>query len=47
MEKFDLKKTLEAVPRPAQHQGSLTDQMLEIQQLARHFGLYDASDRTR
>jgi hypothetical protein len=35
---------LKTVPRPPQHQGSLTDQMIELKELAVHFGLYDADD---
>jgi hypothetical protein len=35
---------LNIAARPAQHQGSLTEQMIELQHLARHFGLYDADD---
>jgi len=38
------KAILRTTARPAQHQGSLTDQMIELQHLARHFGLYDADD---
>ncbi len=32
------------VPRPAQSQASLSDQMVELRRLAQHFGLYDADD---
>jgi hypothetical protein len=39
-----LSKLLTSVPRPAQHQGSVTDQMTELRALAAHFGLYDADD---
>lgn len=39
-----LSRLLASVPRPAQHQGSLTDQMSELRTLAAHFGLYDADD---
>ena len=35
---------LRITAKPSQHQGSLTDQMIELQHLARHFGLYDADD---
>ena len=39
-----LDSILRITARPSQHQGSLTDQMVELQKLARHFGLYDADD---
>ena len=41
-EKFDLDLTLKRLPRPAVHQGSLQEQMIELRTLAVHFGLYDA-----
>jgi hypothetical protein len=41
-EKFDLDITLSRLPRPAQHQGPLQEQMIELRTLAVHFGLYDA-----
>ena len=44
MPKFDLLTALSQIPRPAQHQGSLQEQMVELRQLAAHFGLYDAED---
>jgi len=43
-EKFDLKLTLSRLPKPAQHQGSLQEQMVELRQFAVHFGLYDADN---
>jgi hypothetical protein len=39
-----MQDSLQSTPRPAQHQGSLTDQMIELRKLAAHFGLYDADD---
>lgn len=42
--KFDLDTTLRRLPRPAVHQGSLQEQMIELRMLAVHFGLYDADD---
>ena len=43
-DKFDLDLTLSRLPRPAQHQGSLQVQMIELRTLAVHFGLYDADN---
>lgn len=44
MAKFDLAQTLRTIPRPEQHQGSLTEQYAELYMLAVHFRLYDAAD---
>lgn len=43
-EKFDLDLTLRRLSRPAVHQGSLQEQMIELRTLAVHFGLYDADE---
>jgi hypothetical protein len=40
----DLLLALRETPKQPQRQDSLVDQMMDLQRLARHFGLYDADD---